>query len=66
MLVPPNYTEDNSDQVLLLDVPFNAPFPEAELLYRPSNQKSASSNSLAESGIAECEGSFSNKETKHW
>ncbi|XP_020093922.1 GATA transcription factor 26 isoform X2 [Ananas comosus] len=66
MLVPPNYTEDNSDQDLLLDVPFNASFPEAELLYRPSNQKSASSNSLAESGIAECEGSFSNKETKHW
>ncbi|KAK8946044.1 GATA transcription factor 26 [Platanthera guangdongensis] len=44
------FTDDSSDQSVLLDVRCSAPFPEAELLYHhPWDQKAASNNSHAES-----------------
>ncbi|XP_072983889.1 GATA transcription factor 27-like [Typha latifolia] len=47
------YTDDSSDHNLLVDVPCNGSFPEAELLYHPPKEKSATNNSPAESGVAE-------------
>ncbi|XP_065027901.1 GATA transcription factor 27-like isoform X1 [Musa acuminata AAA Group] len=57
MSVPSRYTADSSDHDLLLNVPSNASFPEAELLHcHPWKEKSSS---LAESVVAEIEESSS-------
>ncbi|XP_010933571.1 GATA transcription factor 26 isoform X2 [Elaeis guineensis] len=52
--------DDSTDHDLLLDVPCNASFPEAELLYHPWKQKIASSSSPSEGGVAQGEESRSN------
>lgn len=53
MLCSLQFTDDNSDQDLLLDAPCNTlAFPEAELLYHPWNQKRVGrNNSSSESGV---------------
>ncbi|XP_008786183.2 LOW QUALITY PROTEIN: GATA transcription factor 27-like [Phoenix dactylifera] len=72
MVVPLQFSDDSTDHDLLLDVPCNASFPEAELLYHPWKQKITSSSSPAENGIAQGEeslsnfpSSFSNKQPKN-
>lgn len=72
MVVPLQFSDDSTDHDLLLDVPCNASFPEAELLYHPWKQKIASSSSPAESGVAQGEESrssfpsnFSNKQPRN-
>lgn len=75
MSVPSQYTADSSDHDLLLNVPSNASFPEAELLHcHPWKEKSIQNGSLAESVVAEIEESSSrfqssslrNKPKIHW
>lgn len=60
MMVPLQFTDESSDQDLLLDVPCNGLFPEAQLLFHPRSEKTAQNSSLAESGVAEGEESLSN------
>ncbi|KAG8082882.1 hypothetical protein GUJ93_ZPchr0014g46807 [Zizania palustris] len=55
MLVPPLYTNGDSDQDLLLDVPLNARHPDAELCCQPSQLSSVSHSSTSDDGIAEGE-----------
>ncbi|ONK56301.1 uncharacterized protein A4U43_C10F6370 [Asparagus officinalis] len=46
------FTDDSSDHDLLLDIPNNSSFPDAELLYNPRNQKRGCRNNLcAASGV---------------
>ncbi|WOL05612.1 hypothetical protein Cni_G14341 [Canna indica] len=58
MLVPSQFTADSSDHDLLLDVPCNASFPEAELLCHHWKEKTILNGSPGESA-AEIEESFS-------
>ncbi|XP_073111725.1 GATA transcription factor 27-like isoform X2 [Elaeis guineensis] len=60
MLAPLQFSDDSTDHDLLLDVPCNGSFPEAELLCHPWKQKAAQSSSPAESGVAQGEESLSN------
>ncbi|KAG1354362.1 GATA transcription factor 27 [Cocos nucifera] len=64
MLAALQFSDDSTDHDLLLDVPCNASFPEAELLCHPWKQKADQSSSPAESGVAQGEESLSNFPSK--
>ncbi|GJN02177.1 hypothetical protein PR202_ga19501 [Eleusine coracana subsp. coracana] len=55
-LIPPQYTENYSDQDLLLDIPVNARHPEAELLCQPSQLSSITRSSTSMGRVVEGEG----------
>lgn len=55
MLVPSQLTADSSVHDLLLKVPCNASFPEAELVHPPFKEKSIPNGSSSECVIAELE-----------
>ncbi|XP_062226312.1 GATA transcription factor 26-like isoform X2 [Phragmites australis] len=56
LLVPPQYTDDNSDQDLLLEIPLNARHAEAELLCQPSQLSSVTRSGTSMVRVAEEEG----------
>lgn len=56
------FTDESSNQDLLFDVPSNGRFPEAQLLFRPQNQKSSPS----ESRVADGEESLSNNPSSNF
>ncbi|GJN26838.1 hypothetical protein PR202_gb14798 [Eleusine coracana subsp. coracana] len=55
-LIPPQYTDNYSDQDLLLDIPVNARHPEAELLCQPSQLSSVTRSSTSMGRVVEGEG----------